>query len=150
MTTSTSTSSTGTTVLDTAASGVESAASIADTTAMPVGTEPGTTGNEHAPESTPAPAPAPAPVRDSGAYSITSFVLGIASVTMGWTLIAPVIGLVLGIMGRRSEPAHRTLSLWGIILNSVMLALTALALALGLIAIFAVLPFVALESVNLG
>ncbi len=106
------------------------------------------TADTAAPSGAPATPGAPVPVRESGAFSITSFVLGIASVTMGWTLVAPIIGLVLGIMGRRSEPGHRALSLWGIILNAVMLTFTVLALVFGLIVLLAVLPFVAIDSVN--
>lgn len=101
-----------------------------------------------APADAPTELGAPVPVRETGAFSITSFVLGIASITMGWTLVAPIIGLILGIMGRRSEPAHRTLSLWGIILNAVMLTFTVLALVFGLVVLLAVLPFVAIDSVN--
>lgn len=76
--------------------------------------------------------------------SITSFVLGIASIAFGWTLVAPVAGLVVGILALKREPLGRTLAIWGIVLNAVMLA----GVAIGLIAAFvglgiglAALPF---------
>jgi hypothetical protein len=76
--------------------------------------------------------------------SITSFVLGLASIAFGWTLVAPVAGLVVGIMALKREPLGRTFAIWGIVLNAVMLA----GVAIGLIAAFvglgiglAALPF---------
>ncbi len=64
---------------------------------------------------------------DSRGFAITSFVLGIASVVSGWTFIAPITGLILGIIALRRRTAERTLALWGVWLNGVMLALTVLA-----------------------
>jgi len=76
--------------------------------------------------------------------SVTSFALGLASLVFGWTFIAPVAGLVLGIMALKREPLGRTFALWGIVLNAVMLAgillvgmLTLVGIGLG----FAALPF---------
>lgn len=86
---------------------------------------------------------------DSRAFAITSFVLGIASIVSGWTLIAPVIGLVLGSVALRRGTGERNLALWGVWLNGVMLgltvlALTAVAILLGLGLLGAAwLPFVA-------
>lgn len=72
--------------------------------------------------------PAGAPVaEDARGFAITSFVLGIASVVSGWTFIAPVTGLILGIIALRRRTTERTLALWGVWLNGVMLALTVLA-----------------------
>lgn len=64
------------------------------------------------------------PVRTDGAFAITSFVLGILSILSGWTLIAPVVGLVFGILALRRRTAERTLALWGVWLNGAMLVLT--------------------------
>lgn len=74
-------------------------------------------------------------------FSIASLVLGIASIVAGFTFFVPVIGLVLGVMALRREPASRTMAIWGIVLNAVMLAGAVLvtfgAVAFGL----AMLPF---------
>lgn len=46
-----------------------------------------------------------------------SLLLGICSLLAGWTLIAPVLGLVLGFMSRGDEPFARGRAGWGILLN---------------------------------
>ena len=58
------------------------------------------------------------------AFAITSFVLGIASIVSGWTFFAPIAGLILGILALRRGTSERTLALWGVWLNGVMLALS--------------------------
>lgn len=74
------------------------------------------------------PAGAPGEVGENArAFAITSFVLGIASVVSGWTFIAPITGLILGVLALRRNTTERTLALWGVWLNAAMLALTALA-----------------------
>ncbi|MGO4299640.1 hypothetical protein [Leifsonia sp. RAF41] len=76
--------------------------------------------------------------------SVTSFALGLASLVFGWTFIAPVAGLVLGIMALKREPQGRIFALWGIVLNAVMLAGILLVGMLTLVGIgigFAALPF---------
>ncbi|MET0725316.1 MAG: DUF4190 domain-containing protein [Leifsonia sp.] len=78
--------------------------------------------------------------------SITSLVLGIVSIVAGWTFLAPVAGLVLGIIGLRREPAGRTFAIWGIVLSSVMLAGTVLVTAAALLFGLALLPFAFLGS----
>jgi hypothetical protein len=78
--------------------------------------------------------------------SITSFAIGLASLVLGWTFVAPVAGLVVGILALQREPQGRTFAIWGVVLNSVMLFGI---LLVGLIALvgagigFAVLPFAA-------
>ncbi|MFP3380618.1 hypothetical protein SB767_30315, partial [Bacillus sp. SIMBA_069] len=82
-----------------------------------------------------------APVRT---LSIASFALGAASIVFGWTLVAPVAGLVLGIMALKREPLGRTWAIWGIVLNAVMragIALVGMALLIGVGVGFAALPF---------
>ncbi|MDR6969994.1 hypothetical protein [Leifsonia shinshuensis] len=81
-----------------------------------------------------------APVRT---LSITSFVLGAASIVFGWTLIAPIAGLVVGVLALGREPEGCTWAIWGIVLNAVMLAGVLLVALLALIGIgigFAALP----------
>ncbi|KQX06587.1 MULTISPECIES: hypothetical protein [unclassified Leifsonia] len=73
--------------------------------------------------------------------SISSLVIGIVSIAAGWTLIAPVAGLVLGIMALRREPAGRTLAIWGIVLNGLMLAGVVLFTAITVVFGLAFLPF---------
>lgn len=79
------------------------------------------------------------------AFAITSFVLGIASIVSSWTFIAPIAGLVLGILALRRNTSERTLALWGVWMNAIMLAGTVLALTalvlIGGIGIIATLPF---------
>lgn len=59
-------------------------------------------------------------------FAITSFVLGIASIVSGWTFFAPIVGLVFGILALRRKAKERTLALWGVWINAIMLALSAL------------------------
>ncbi|MFC6234581.1 DUF4190 domain-containing protein [Leucobacter soli] len=72
------------------------------------------------------PGPAPAPQDAGASFAITSFVLGIASIVSSWTFIAPIIGLVFGVLALRRQTRERTLALWGVWLNGAMLALTVL------------------------
>lgn len=81
-------------------------------------------------------APRPAPNPDqTRTFTITSFVLGIVSVVAGWTFIAPIVGLIFGIIALRRRTADRTLAIWGVVLNSVMLGATALAALFGIAAV---------------
>lgn len=77
-------------------------------------------------------------------FAITSLVLGIASVVSGWTFFVPVAGLVFGILALRRGTTDRTLTLWGVWLNAIMLALTALTVLFFVVVIslgFFALPF---------
>lgn len=71
-----------------------------------------------APVAAPPAAPAAAPERT---YSILALIAGIASVVFGQTFLVPAAAIVLGILGLRREPQGRTMSIWGIVLGSVML-----------------------------
>ncbi|MDN4598807.1 hypothetical protein [Leifsonia virtsii] len=71
-----------------------------------------------------------APVRT---LSVTSFVIGLSSIVFGWTLVAPVAGLVLGILALKREPLGRTFAIWGIVLNAVMLAGAAIGIAFAVV-----------------
>jgi len=62
-----------------------------------------------------------APVAESTGFSIASLVLGLVSIVASYTFIVPAAGLVLGIMALKREPASRTMAIWGIVLNAVML-----------------------------
>ena len=82
-----------------------------------------------------------APAEETRGFSIASLVLGLVSIVAASTFFVPIAGLVLGIMALQREPASRTMAIWGIVLNSVMLAGTVLV-GLGF-AVFglAMLPF---------
>lgn len=83
----------------------------------------------------------PATAEESRGFSISSLVLGLVSIVASYTFFVPIVGLVLGVMALKREPASRTMAIWGIVLNAVMLAgavlVTLGALAFGL----AMLPF---------
>jgi len=53
--------------------------------------------------------------------SIASLVLGLSSMFFGWTFVVPIVGLVLGIVGTRKEPAGKGMAIAGIIINGIML-----------------------------
>ncbi|WP_234407352.1 DUF4190 domain-containing protein [Microterricola viridarii] len=93
-----------------------------------------------------APQPPAASATPTQWLSISSLVLGIGSIFAGWTFVMPVAGLVLGILALRREPASRTMAIWGVAVNGVVLLGGLLAglgaLLFGLIALpFAFLPF---------
>lgn len=64
--------------------------------------------------------PQPVYVEQPKGKSLTSMILGLVSVLMGWTVVVPAIGLVLGFVGLAKEPAGRGLAITGIILNGLM------------------------------
>jgi hypothetical protein len=80
-------------------------------------------------------------IAEQRGFSIASLVLGIASIVAGFTFFVPVVGLVLGVMALKREPASRAMAIWGIVLNAVMLA-GAVLVTLGAFAFgLAMLPF---------
>lgn len=84
----------------------------------------------------------PAPMAaGGGALAISSLVLGLVSIFAGWTFLAPLAGLVVGILALRSEPHNRTMAIWGIVLNAVMLAGVILVALVAVVFGLAVLPF---------
>ena len=100
------------------------------------------TSSQQAPFGEPNPyATTTAPAAETSGFSIASLVLGLVSIVAASTFFVPIAGLVLGIMALQREPASRTMAIWGIVLNSVMLAGTVLV-GLGF-AVFglAMLPF---------
>lgn len=94
--------------------------------------------------STPAAYPAAANAQQaapSNTLGIVSLVLGLVSIFAGWTFLAPIAGLVLGIMALSREPHNRTMAIWGIVLNAVLLAGSVLLALLAIVAGIAFLPF---------
>lgn len=67
--------------------------------------------------------------------SIASLVLGIISLVCGFTLVVPGVGLVLGILGLRREPAGRGMAIGGIVLNLLALLVW---VAIALVVVFVV------------
>jgi hypothetical protein len=59
-----------------------------------------------------------------------SLVLGICSLLAGWTFVAPVVGLCLGVASRSREPLARGRAGWGVFLNCVALAVWVLVIVL--------------------
>jgi hypothetical protein len=100
----------------------------------------------------PAPATATAPtvgqqgvrVAPSRPLSISSLVLGLVSIFAGWTFFAPVAGLVTGILALSREPHSRTMAIWGIVINAVMLAGMVVVVLVMFVAGLAALPFLPL------
>jgi hypothetical protein len=87
---------------------------------------------------------APIQAAPSSPLSITSLVLGLVSIFAGWTFFAPVAGLVTGIMALSREPHSRTMAIWGIVINAVMLAGSIIVVLVILVAGLAALPFLPL------
>ena len=59
--------------------------------------------------------------QEAKGLSITSMVLGIASLVMGWTFLVPIAGMVTGFMGLKREPAGKGFAVTGLILNGLCL-----------------------------
>jgi len=61
-----------------------------------------------------------APPQPKG-LSVASMVLGLVSLVAGFTFVVPLIGLILGILGVRREPAGRGMAIAGIIISALIL-----------------------------
>jgi hypothetical protein len=55
------------------------------------------------------------------AFSVTSLVLGLASILFGFTFLVPIGAVVFGIIGIKREPAMRGMSITGLIVGSLFL-----------------------------
>src|SRR5699024_3271303 len=75
-----------------------------------------------------------------------SLLLGICSLLAGWTLVAPVLGLVLGVMSRGDEPFARGRAVWGILLNLIAM----LGWIIGIALLLAAGAGLAIWEVDLG
>ncbi|PTL72727.1 hypothetical protein C1I63_07625 [Rathayibacter caricis DSM 15933] len=64
-----------------------------------------------------------------------SFWIGIGSILLGWTILAPFAGVVLGILSLRREPIARRTAAIGIALNSLCLLVYLGALTLILLTV---------------
>ncbi|WP_241986609.1 hypothetical protein [Cryobacterium fucosi] len=97
---------------------------------------------DQAPVSVPQPAPAgPQTAVPSSPLAVSSLVLGLVSILAGWTFVAPLAGLITGILALGREPQARTMALWGVVLNAVMLAGTLIVVLVALGFGLALLPF---------
>lgn len=63
----------------------------------------------------------------------TSFWIGIGSILLGWTLVAPIAGLIVGVLALHREPVARRLATTGIVLNSLCLLVYALVLVVAVL-----------------
>lgn len=78
---------------------------------------------------TPGQYPQQYPQQPSGQYpappprgmSIASLVLGLVSIFTGFTGVVPIVGLILGVIGLKREPAGRSLAIAGLIINGLAL-----------------------------
>lgn len=52
--------------------------------------------------------------------SVASMVIGLVNIVFGWTFVLPIVGLILGIVGYRKEPAGRGMAITGIILSGLL------------------------------
>jgi hypothetical protein len=59
-------------------------------------------------------------------FSITAMVLGLVSIVVGFTFVVPAVGLILGIVGLKKEPAGRGMAITGIIVSGIVLAFWAI------------------------
>ncbi|WP_235508278.1 DUF4190 domain-containing protein [Agromyces sp. Soil535] len=99
------------------------------------------TPSQQAPFGEPNPYATTAPAAETRGFSISSLVLGLVSIVASYTFFVPIVGLVLGVLALKREPASRTMAIWGIVLNAVMLA-GAVLVSLGAFAFgLAMLPF---------
>ncbi len=97
---------------------------------------------DQAPVSTTQAAPSgAAPSGPNSPLAVSSLVLGLVSILAGWTFLAPLAGLITGILALGREPQARTMALWGIVLNAVMLAGAVLVAIIALGFGLALLPF---------
>jgi len=74
--------------------------------------------------------------------SIASMALGILSLFFGFTVVVPIVGLVLGVMGLKREPEGRNFALAGVWINGailllglVMVVIVIVALSIGIFTI---------------
>ena len=81
------------------------------------------------------------PAAETRGFSISSLVLGLVSIVASYTFLVPIVGLVLGVMALKRGPASRTMAIWGIVLNGVMLAGAVLVTLGALVFGLAMLPF---------
>ena len=54
--------------------------------------------------------------------SITSFVLGIVSFFFGFVFVLPIVGIIVGALALRREPASRGFAIAGIWTNAIIVA----------------------------
>ena len=97
-----------------------------------------------------APAALPAPPRG---LSITSFVLGLASLVFWFSMVVPIVGLVLGLLALKREPGGRGFAITGIVLNGmfVVAALVGLlVLVLTLVGALGLIPYLVEYGADTG
>jgi hypothetical protein len=52
---------------------------------------------------------------------MSSLFLGVAAIFLGWTLVIPLAGLILGWLGLKNKPAGKGMAITGLILNGLAL-----------------------------
>ena len=64
--------------------------------------------------------------------SITSMVLGLVSIVMGFTFFLPLLGLIFSFVGLAKEPAGRVYAIVGLLLNGFFILMWGLVVVLAL------------------
>ena len=76
------------------------------------------------------------------------------SIVAGFSVILPLVGVVLGIMGLKREPKARGMAIAGIWINGVILTLVFIGLLIALVALIGfgalTIPFIADRSSGVG
>lgn len=74
--------------------------------------------------------------RSGDAFAISSFVLGIVSIVSGYFVVAPILGLIFGLMARKRPTSVRGLASWGLGINIAILAIWVLLLCFAGLVVF--------------
>lgn len=86
--------------------------------------------------------------------SIASLIIGVASIVLGLTVLVPLVGLILGVMGLRREPEGRGFALAGIWINAVILLLGAIVVVFVIVTLLTVgvfsIPLIFENGVSYG
>ncbi len=77
--------------------------------------------------------------------SITSLVLGLASIFFGFTFLVPLAGLIIGIIALKKEPAGKGMAITGIVIGAAFMLLW---LILGGIILAAITSFIGVAAVS--
>lgn len=67
--------------------------------------------------------------------SLASMIVGLASILFGFTMLAPAVAVVLGILGLRREPAARGMAITGVVLGGILFLGWALLWVFSIVAI---------------
>ncbi|MEY2849385.1 MAG: hypothetical protein RI885_2052 [Actinomycetota bacterium] len=78
--------------------------------------------------------------------SVASLVIGLVSFFLGFTVVLPLVGAILGFVGLRREPAGRGMAIAGIWINGLILVF---GVILGIVVVLAVLGVIGAVTIPL-